>query len=121
MGQNMSKSYTPPPLSLRDCIVNGTIDITLYRLCSRRQYDDEYDGQNFSTKLKRKFNKTEAKPKCVRSANRHVMQFPNNDGTLRNVTLKFPHGITHTSMILLQAKDNSKYLGDDLGYPMNNF
>ena len=38
MGQDISKSYIPPPLSLRDCYVDGEIDLVRYRLYRRRTY-----------------------------------------------------------------------------------
>ena len=36
MGQSISKASSAPPLTLRDCLVNGRIDLTRYRLYARR-------------------------------------------------------------------------------------
>ena len=88
MGQDISKSFTPPPLSFRDCLVDGRIDITRYRIYARRQYEDAYNDPNFSTKSKRKHDESETKKKVNRSVKRHIIQFPNPDGTMRNVTFK---------------------------------
>ena len=43
MGQNISTSYTPSPISLHDCQVDGQIDLTKYRIYSKRTYGkDDY-------------------------------------------------------------------------------
>ena len=39
MGQDVSKLISSPPLSLTDCIVDGEIDIYIYKYC-RRGLDD---------------------------------------------------------------------------------
>ena len=38
MGQDISKSLNPPPLSLQDCLVNGKFDLTRY-VYYRRKID----------------------------------------------------------------------------------
>ena len=49
--QQISQAYAPSPLTLRDCLVDGQIDLTRYRLCTRRVYDSEYsDLLIFNTK-----------------------------------------------------------------------
>jgi len=53
MGQEISISYSPPPLTLRDCLVDGQIDLTRYRLYARRVYDNEYTDGNIVPKNKR--------------------------------------------------------------------
>ena len=88
MGQDISKSFTPPPLSFRDCLVDGRIDLTRYRIYSRRQYEDAYNDPIFSTKSKRKHDESEPKKQVIRSVKRHIIQFPNDDGTMLNVTFK---------------------------------
>jgi len=38
MGQNVSKSLIPPPLTLQDCLVNGKVDLAR-SIYYRRQQD----------------------------------------------------------------------------------
>ena len=38
MGQDISKSLNPPPLTLQDCLVNGKFDLTQY-VYYRRKID----------------------------------------------------------------------------------
>ena len=56
MGQNISKAYILSLLSLWDCIVNGKMDLTHYRLYARWHYDDEYEQKVLSSTIKRKLN-----------------------------------------------------------------
>ena len=44
MGQDISKAYTPPPLSFRDCLVDGRIDVSRYMVYSQSlQIEEETD------------------------------------------------------------------------------
>jgi hypothetical protein len=89
MGQEISQAHTPPPLTLRDCIVNGKIDLTRYRLYSRRVYENKYEDSVIFNSNKRKQYETESKArKKIRSVKRHHIQVPNKDGTLRSLTFK---------------------------------
>jgi hypothetical protein len=88
MGQEISKSYTPPPLSFHDCLVDGQIDLTRYHIYTRRQYGDEFDDILPPTSTKRKHAETTSKPRVSRSVKKHIIQFPNNDGTMHTVTFK---------------------------------
>ena len=88
MGQSISKASSTPPLTLRDCLVNGRIDLTRYRLYARRQYEDIYDRKKYSSEKKRKHDDIGIKKKVKRSVKKHNIQFPNNDGTMRDVTFK---------------------------------
>ena len=54
MGQSISKASSAPPLTFRDCLVNGRIDSTCYRLYARHQYEDIYDSKINSLEKKRK-------------------------------------------------------------------
>ena len=45
MGQDISKSITPPQLSLTDYIVDGQIDITRYIYYQKRTYGIGINGQ----------------------------------------------------------------------------
>ena len=89
MGQEISQAYSPPPLTLRDCLVDGQIDLTRYRLYARRVYENEYENSIISNSNKRKKYETESKArKVIRTVKRHHIQVPNKDGTLRNLTFK---------------------------------
>ena len=54
MGNEISQAYTPPPLTLRDCLVDGQIDLARYRLYAKRTYEDEYEDIIQSGSKKRK-------------------------------------------------------------------
>ena len=59
MGQNISKSLIPPPLSLRDCFIDGRIDIARYIYYRRRMEEieeDEIRHMDRFLKKKRKFD-----------------------------------------------------------------
>ena len=47
MGHDISKSITPPPLSLTDCLVDGEIDMCRYKYY-RRRLDDMNQNNIFS-------------------------------------------------------------------------
>ena len=57
MGQDVSKSITPPPLSLQDCLINGQIDIIRY-IYYRSKIDDmiKIDEVLVGINKKRKLN-----------------------------------------------------------------
>ena len=78
MGQNISSSYTPPPISLHDCLIDGQIDLAKYRIYSKRTYDDDYIPTD---DLKRKSNDDEHGPskrtKYCRSVKRHPILLHN--------------------------------------------
>ena len=57
MGQDISKAYTPPPLSLCDCLVDGHINLEKYRLhCKRKKKKCNNYLEAFMKKNKRKRN-----------------------------------------------------------------
>ena len=60
MGQDISKSYIPPSLSLHDCYIDGEIDLVRYRLYQRRTYKNLFIDVEAMIKKnkKRKLNKT---------------------------------------------------------------
>ena len=90
MGQDISKSYTPPPISFQDCLVNGQIDLGRYRLYSKRTNSDT-DYINTGV-LKRKSNHEEdrstKRTKHSRSIKRHPIMLHSDDGTARSVNYK---------------------------------
>jgi hypothetical protein len=94
MGQDISKSYIPPPLSLRDCYVDGEIDLVRYRLYRKRQYKNLFIDveamirKNKKRKVSDTENRTAKKPRTPRSVKRHHHQVRCEDGSLRNATSK---------------------------------
>ena len=89
MGQEISKSYTPPPLTLRDCLVDGQFDLARYKLYARKVYESEYDEKTILNSRKRQRYESESKArKIIRSVKRHHIQVTNKDGSMRNLTFK---------------------------------
>jgi hypothetical protein len=94
MGHTISKAYTPPPLSLRDCLVNGQIDLARYRVYSKRTYGDDYiDTDAMMNTRKRKASVDDDEPKkkkreTKRSVKRHPILWKTDDGKVKNVTFK---------------------------------
>ena len=93
MGQDISKAFTPPPQSLRDCLVDGRINLAKYIVYIRRK---KYKHNNyldaFMKKNKRKRNNQSMSSKkkriCLRSIKRHPIMCRADDGTLREATCK---------------------------------
>ena len=91
MGQEISKAYTPPPISLRDCLVDGQIDFAHYRIYSRRQYDDEYEDIHQTRLNKRKKSSYPPKSnrkKTKRSVKKHDIEVRDKDGTICSATFR---------------------------------
>ena len=92
MGQDISTAFTPPPLSFRDCFVDGRINLAKYIVYSTTTQDDDYiDIEELLNKKKRKCNdrNTSSKKKvCVRSLKRHPIICRADDGSLREATYK---------------------------------
>ena len=57
MGNNISSSIIPPPLSLNDCIVNGDLDLLRYYMYKRRRRIQSLQRTALDeiVKVKRKF------------------------------------------------------------------
>ena len=93
MGQEISQAYTPPPLSLRDCLVDGSIDLARYRIYCKRAYEDEYEDIHQSI-LKRKKSNTPPKsnPKKKRTKRsikkHHDIRVRGSNGEIRDATFK---------------------------------
>ena len=94
MGQDISKSYIPPPLTLWDCYVDGEINLVRYRLYCKRTYNNNFiDIESMiKSNKKRKLNdttkKSSKKQRAPRSVKLHHNQVQYEDGSLRNVTFK---------------------------------
>ena len=54
MSNNISQACTPLPLTLRDYLVDGQIDLAQYQLHAKRTYEDEYEDIIPSRSKKRK-------------------------------------------------------------------
>ena len=94
MGQDISKSITPPPLSLTDCMVNGKIDIPQYKYY-RRWLDDMDDNNvfiNFNHNLNQnKIGSSKSNRKREqrhRAVKRNKLLVRNDDGSLRELRPK---------------------------------
>ena len=95
MGQDISKAYTPPPLSFRDCLVDGRIDIARYMVYSQSQQIDE-DSEELEELLPSNFKKRNIEindtysRKKARRTPRSIKRFPilcrADDGSLRVAT-----------------------------------
>ena len=93
MSQNKSKSRTPPPLCLRDCLIYSQIEAARFHLYSKRTYDDEnIDIEKFQKNSKRKSsNKESPKKKRTKgntSMKRHSMLLRIDDGQIRDANFK---------------------------------
>ena len=94
MGQDISKSITPPPLSLTDCMVNGKIDIPLYKYNCRRL--DDTDDNNIFMNLNHNLNQNKIgsskskhkREQRHRAAKRNKSLVRNDDGSLRELRPK---------------------------------
>ena len=94
MGQETSKSCISPALTLRDCYVDGEIDLMRCRLYHKRTSKANFiDIESIiKNNNKRKLNDTAKKhtkkPIEPRSVKRHHNQVRCEDGSLRNSTFK---------------------------------
>ena len=108
MGQEISQAYSRPPLSLRDCLVDGKLDLARYRLYSKRQYDDEYEDIHQTRLNKRKkvsYPPKSNHKKVKRSVKKHHdIQVRGKDGNVRNAT--FEDSTWHT--LYIQSPPDSK-------------
>ena len=92
MGQNVSKSLIPPPLTLQDCLVNGKVDLAR-SIYYRRQQDyivvDNLIVANAIRKKRKLTNSpdlTKPRNKRSRSVKKHSLLVRNPDGSLRQLT-----------------------------------
>ena len=91
MGQSISSSITPPPLTLQDCFVDGQIDIARYLYYRRRSDDISLSCVERRKRLRRR------RMRCstVRNANtlirakqsvkRHALFVRDSNGELREL------------------------------------
>ena len=95
MGQDISKSITPPPLTLTDCLVNGQIDTVRYTYYRQRKDDIQNSNYIISniTSKKRIFDAlpTSKKLNTKMSVKRHKLLIRDDDGQLSELTRKDSH------------------------------
>ena len=92
MGNDMSQSITPPPLSFLDCLIDGEIDIIRYMYYQRKRGDiilskDAICGGLIKKRKSRNnFQSNQHKTKQnKRSVKRHKLLVCDNNGTLRDL------------------------------------
>ena len=88
MGQDISKSITPPPLSLTDCVVDGKIDLPRYMYYQKRTYGINIDSQFMSMSTTKKRHQDHdgnctPKKRRKRSVKRHKLIVRDEEGKLR--------------------------------------
>ena len=94
MGNSLQKSLYNPPLTFRDCLVDGELDISKYFIYRRRQEENE-DAMAMASQIyheiqcqrKRKLESMcstaiTKRRKQTRSVKRHKILVRNDDGTL---------------------------------------
>ena len=89
MGQDLTKSITPPPLSLTQCLVDGQIDIARY-IFYRRRIDGMSTNQlSMSLISKNKstipYGGTKHKRRTLRSVKRHKLLVRDDNGEVREL------------------------------------
>ena len=88
MGQDLSKSIVPPPLSFQDCLTNGEIDPVRY-IMYRRGLDKLNDFTRNCYYMKRKrfssLDKFSPSRKRIRSVKRHKLLVRDNNGDIREI------------------------------------
>ena len=94
MGQDISKSITPPPLSLQDCIVNGQINVSRY-VYYRKQtngvgINDNVMTMDLSKKRLRDNDETgtSSKRRKRRSVKKHKLLVRDDNGEIRELKPK---------------------------------
>ena len=100
MGANFSSDITPPPLTLRDCIIDGRVNISRYYYY-RRRLDAINKSNSYlqrTRKTKRKFRlhlNTDSQHKRQRrqhqSVKNHNLYVRGEDGSIREVTPEDTH------------------------------
>ena len=95
MGQDISRSIGPPPLTLTDCLVNGQIDTVRYTYY-RRRIDDMQNSNYIISNITSKKRRIDALPttrklNAKRSVKRHKLFIRDDNGQLSELTSKDSH------------------------------
>ena len=92
MGKNISKSLSPPPLSLRDCVVNGRIDLTRYLFITRQLDLQQKEFDSFFKSIQAKERKFDdfhveitTKVRHKRLTKRHKLYARMSNGKIREL------------------------------------
>ena len=91
MGQNVSKDTRPPPLTFRDCLVKGQLDLSRYYSYRRRLHVLMVGNNRMVTKAKKKHKRRamesniDHKVRTPRSVKRHKLMVRDKEGTLREI------------------------------------
>ena len=92
MGQDISKAFTPPPLTFRDCLIDGRIDVAKYMIYSQSIIEEEtLDIEEFSNTNKRKCydqDSVTSSNKKARSTKRFPILCRADDGSIREATFE---------------------------------
>lgn len=93
MGQDISKAYTPPPLTLRDCFVDGRVDVAKFMIYTESMNEEELLESNNEFPITNKRNRSQDESvtksrKKPRSIKKHSFLCRADDGTLREATPK---------------------------------
>ena len=108
MGQDVSKTITPSPLTFLDCLVNDQIDLSRYLFYRRRQdfiMQTAHHKMMLSKKRKRQYLNVVSKKrqKRHRSVKKHKLLVRDKDGSLRELlptdTLWYPLYISNPPIV----------------------
>ena len=91
MGQGISSAVTPPPLTLRNCLINGRFDVAKYRWYRRSRDLYKELEEDCTRSRKRKHSQVfedinkKKKQTRIRSIKRHKLMVRDSDGSLREI------------------------------------
>ena len=94
MGQDISKAHTPPPLSFRDCLVDGRINMARYMVYSQSIFEEDFNDVEdilISNRKKRNHDNenvaaSNKKTRKRRSIKRYPIMCRGDNGSLREAT-----------------------------------
>jgi hypothetical protein len=93
MGQDISKAFTPPPLTFRDYVIDGCVDVAKYMIYSQSIIEEEtLDMEEFlNTNHKRKcydHDSVTSSNKKARSTKWFPILCRADDGSIREATFE---------------------------------
>ena len=128
MGQDISKAHAPPPLSFRDCLVDGRIDMARHVACSQSMFEEDLnDVKDTLISNNKKINhhndnvfSSNKKARKRRSIKRYPIMCRGDNGSLREATF---HDSTWYRLCIEQPpawKRSLKKLEDGSVFPTLN-